>query len=69
MPTHQTQQMKLITYLIVLALLVFVSCSQDPKLDTIEQWGVFEIILNGPESGNPFVDVDLSGTFIIRCGK
>ncbi|MFC0680192.1 DUF5060 domain-containing protein [Lysobacter korlensis] len=30
---------------------------------TIEQWGVFETVLDGPSSGNPFRDVALSATF------
>jgi hypothetical protein len=31
--------------------------------DTVEQWGVYEIALKGPMSGNPFLDVKLSATF------
>lgn len=30
---------------------------------TVEQWTVFEIALNGPREGNPFVDVTLSARF------
>src|SRR5258708_7337443 len=30
---------------------------------TIEQWGVYEIALNGPTNGNPFLDVKFSATF------
>ena len=29
----------------------------------VEQWGVFEVSLTGPASGNPFVDVRISATF------
>ena len=29
----------------------------------IERWGIFEISLNGPKDGNPFVDVNLSAEF------
>lgn len=29
----------------------------------IEQWGCFEFALNGPASGNPFIDVSLGATF------
>jgi hypothetical protein len=29
----------------------------------IERWGIFEIALNGPTAGNPFVDVQLSAQF------
>jgi PKD repeat protein len=31
--------------------------------DRIERWGIFELSLNGPPGGNPFVDVKLSGEF------
>jgi hypothetical protein len=30
---------------------------------TAEQWGVFELTLAGPATGNPFTDVELSATF------
>jgi hypothetical protein len=29
----------------------------------IEKWGIFELELKGPESGNPFIDVSLSAVF------
>lgn len=29
----------------------------------VEQWGLFEINLNGPTTGNPFVDVELTARF------
>lgn len=29
----------------------------------IERWGVFQVALHGPDSGNPFTDVTLSATF------
>ena len=29
----------------------------------VEQWGLFEITLNGPDGGNPFVEVELSARF------
>jgi len=31
--------------------------------ETVEQWGVFEIALKGPASGNPFKDVTLAAEF------
>ncbi len=31
--------------------------------ETVERWGIFEIVLKGPESGNPFLDVELSAMF------
>ena len=30
---------------------------------TVEQWGVFELVLNGPTNGNPFLDVKFSARF------
>lgn len=29
----------------------------------VERWGIFEVVLNGPASGNPFIDVILSAQF------
>src|SRR5580698_2078082 len=29
----------------------------------VEQWGVFEVALNGPSDGNPFTDVQFSARF------
>ncbi|HLP75326.1 MAG TPA: DUF5060 domain-containing protein [Candidatus Paceibacterota bacterium] len=34
-------------------------CGAEP----VEQWGVYEIALNGPTNGNPFLDVKLSAHF------
>jgi hypothetical protein len=31
--------------------------------DTVERWGVFEVALNGPAAGNPFLDVRLAAHF------
>jgi hypothetical protein len=31
--------------------------------ETVEQWGTFEIALNGPTNGNPFLDVNFSARF------
>jgi Domain of unknown function (DUF5060)/Domain of unknown function (DUF5605)/Protein of unknown function (DUF4038) len=30
---------------------------------TVEQWGMFELVLNGPTNGNPFTDVKFSARF------
>ena len=29
----------------------------------IERWAIFEVVLKGPDTGNPFLDVALSATF------
>jgi len=33
------------------------------SVQSVERWGIFELTLNGPVSGNPFVDVRLSARF------
>ncbi len=33
---------------------------------TVEQWGIYEIVLQGPADGNPFLDVELTATFTCR---
>lgn len=37
--------------------------------ETVERWGVYEIVLNGPKMGNPFVDITLSATFTVAGGQ
>jgi hypothetical protein len=37
--------------------------SRAAEVRTVEQWGVFELALNGPTNGNPFTDVQLSARF------
>ncbi|GAA4877945.1 DUF5605 domain-containing protein [Paenibacillus vulneris] len=32
-------------------------------MDTVAQWGMFELKLNGPSAGNPFTDISLSASF------
>jgi len=31
--------------------------------ETVEQWGIFELVLTGPTNGNPFTDVHLAARF------
>lgn len=31
--------------------------------NSVEQWGIFELALDGPSEGNPFLDVNLSAEF------
>ena len=49
---------KVIT-LLSLALVLSLRAAQT----SVEQWGVFEIALNGPTNGNPFLDVKFSARF------
>jgi len=32
-------------------------------LETVEKWGIFELTLNGPSEGNPFIEVNLNARF------
>src|SRR5664279_2545487 len=34
--------------------------------DSAERWGVYEVVLQGPRAGNPFVDVQLRAQFRYR---
>ena len=38
-------------------------CSNQTNKQNIEQWGVYEITINGPLTGNPFMDVELAAIF------
>ena len=29
----------------------------------VEQWGIYEVTLNGPDTGNPFTEVELTAEF------
>ncbi|MEP1445266.1 MAG: DUF5060 domain-containing protein [Paraglaciecola sp.] len=37
--------------------------TQVDGVDVVEQWGIFEVALDGPSDGNPFLDVQLSAQF------
>jgi hypothetical protein len=42
---------------------IFYGCGQQQEETSVEQWGVYEILLNGPSSGNPYMDVEFSAVF------
>lgn len=46
---------------LLFVILCFAGCKQAPQ--PVEQWAVYEVVLNGPASGSPFVDVELSAVF------
>src|SRR5450756_446015 len=46
---------------VLLSLLFFVPSSFAQS--TVEQWGVYEVALNGPTNGNPFLDMKFSARF------
>jgi len=39
------------------------SCSQPTDVPEVEQWGVFELVLNGPSDINPYMEVEHSAVF------
>jgi len=52
------------TILISIIVTAFITgCNQQKEGIKTEQWGVYEIVLNGPSSGNPYMDVDLAAVF------
>ncbi len=50
---------------LVVVLMIITSCfaACDQQIEQVEQWGVFEVVLNGPSTGTPFMDVELSAEF------
>ncbi|HCO96011.1 MAG TPA: DUF5060 domain-containing protein, partial [Phycisphaerales bacterium] len=48
--------------IVVLAVLIIGWAGTVVGVET-EQWDIFELALNGPEGGNPFIDVKLSAEF------
>src|SRR5580765_3898017 len=53
-----------ITICFILILLYLFANAALAHAVNVEQWGQFEVVLKGPASGNPFVEVELSATFI-----
>jgi len=49
-------------YFLIL-LLAVLACSRQQDLLAVEQWKIYELLLEGPSSGNPFTDVELSAVF------
>lgn len=55
---------KLFLYLLLsFILLISPAMAVQSQSNTIEQWGIFEAVFQGPSDGNPFVDVSISGVF------
>jgi hypothetical protein len=41
----------------------FLGCSNQTDKQNVEQWDVYEITMNGPLAGNPFMEVELAAVF------
>ena len=56
--------MKKFIYLTCLSAVVFfISCNQQKPIQSIEQWGVFQIDLVSTPDGNPYMDTELNAVF------
>ena len=40
-----------------------VNAQQNSEVNMIERWGIFELTLSGPDTGNPFTEVELTAEF------
>ena len=55
--------MKIIIFSFIAVAVFFAGCNQKIENATIEQWDVFEVVLNGPSDGNPYMDIELDAVF------
>ena len=51
------------TLIVAGLLLAAVACGLPLHAESVERWGLFELAARGPESGNPYLDVEWSATF------
>ena len=49
--------------LFIISLLFSNDSYAQQKTDSVEKWGMYEVTLNGPSTGNPFVGIELSAVF------
>jgi hypothetical protein len=49
--------------LLLFSALLIATAEGKANSNIIERWGIFELVLNDPEGGNPFIDVKLSAEF------
>lgn len=56
--------MKAINFLLCAVILTLFQCTSPDKLHQVEQWGVFELSFTGPSEGNPYMDHEISATFM-----
>jgi len=54
---------KIINLTCLFAVVFFMSCNQQKPIQTVEQWGVFQIDLTFTPTGNPFTDTELNAIF------
>ncbi|HPG41278.1 MAG TPA: DUF5605 domain-containing protein [bacterium] len=59
----QTCTINLIISLIIVFLLTSLACNKNQATDQIEIWDRFEVQLQGPNTGNPFQEVQITASF------
>ena len=50
-------------FLTLFLVFLFVQCAQESKIQSVEQWSLFQIDLKGPSNGNPYNEVELNAVF------
>jgi hypothetical protein len=43
---------------------IYTGCERQSGKNHVERWGIHEIVLDGPSSGNPYMDVTLTAVFL-----
>lgn len=54
---------RIVFMLILMPVLLFPGCKNQNGKIFIEQWDIYELVLEGPSSGNPFLEVELTAVF------
>lgn len=55
--------LRLLICFLTLIPIAALNAQSDRAVETVEQWDIFELTLEGPSEGNPFTEVDLSAEF------
>jgi hypothetical protein len=58
-----------ILFIILFSFALFPGCNSYKENLQIEKWDVYEIELNGPTTGNPYMEVDFAATFVLNDHK
>lgn len=55
--------MKNIIFCLAAICVLLAGCNQKNVKTEVEQWDIYEIVLNGPSSGNPYMEVEIAAIF------
>ncbi|MCY4569914.1 MAG: DUF5060 domain-containing protein, partial [Candidatus Poribacteria bacterium] len=55
--------MRYILLIAIFAMAVLLANAQKSEANMVERWGVYEVTLSGPDTGNPFTEVELTAEF------